>query len=883
MNVEQTSRPRTATVDVSESQYGPFLHAVYDRPNDRHLRTDHLLADLKSRTVSSGFITLTSQGIQFALTLGSTMILARLLTPADFGLVAMVFTIMSFLRVFREAGLSTATVQREGITDAQVSNLFWINVAVGGLTTLLVAAAAPLIAWFYHEPHLIKITIALSISFLLAGSAVQHMALLNRQMRFKAIAVIQVGSVSAGILAGLVMAWLKFGYWSLVGLNLATSAVALLTTWTAARWRPRFFKRQSGTRPLLHFGANLTAGTLVYSLARGLDSLLIGRWYGAFSVGLYSRASALLARPMEQFIGPIEAVFIPALSRLQNQPERYRRIYVQVFETIALASFFFTGMFFALAHPLTLVVLGPKWEEATIIFAGLSFAALQFPLGSCASWLFTSQGRGRESLVASVIISIIIAGSFMAGLPYGPAGVAIAFSGSCLLIQMPLYYWLAGRSGPVGTGDLWFGFLKHLPVWGVVTLVTWLTRISIPDDQPFKELLLAAPAGFIAGIAFIIIYPPSRRRAVSLFSMVRELKNPLQSPIAGQSGNRADEGSQDSAMAGITVVIPTFNRAHLIGRAIESVLKQTFKPSQIIVVDDGSTDGTREVCGKYAGAIEYVHQANGGVSQARNHGIQLARHEWVAFLDSDDYWTPVHLERTAAAIAETAGQASFYFTDMQIPDGAGGVTLWSKIGFTFTKPFLPNRDGTGWMLAFRQPSSIQASVFNTAVLKVVGGFDRRFRTMEDTELFCRLGIGGCVCAVNTVGCIHTPDDEENRLTVKVHCYTENYWRQNSLLWSTLCLRFPDLPPIYRQTIRRNLADAYWRLARLGLRTGQIPLCASSLLRMALGYPPFVFDLVRYRKSPGFKRQNSAGWGNDLLTESMAANAPGVGRVAGKPA
>src|SRR5580698_3190552 len=148
---------------------------------DRHFDTNHLLADLKSRTVSGGFITVVSQGIQFFLILGSTMILARLLTPRDFGLLAMVWTVMGFLRIFKDAGLSAATVQREGITHTQVSNLFWINVAVSGFISVLVAASAPLIAWFYHEPRLVGITLWLSSTFLLAGLAVQHTALLSRQ------------------------------------------------------------------------------------------------------------------------------------------------------------------------------------------------------------------------------------------------------------------------------------------------------------------------------------------------------------------------------------------------------------------------------------------------------------------------------------------------------------------------------------------------------------------------------------------------------------------------------------------------------------------------------------------------------------------------------
>src|SRR6266513_2160604 len=190
-------------------------------PNEKHLSTGHLLDNLKGRTISSGLITIAAQGIKFALNLASIMVLARLLTPRDFGLYAMVTTIMGYVVTFKDAGLSTATVQREGITHAQVSNLFWINVALSGALSLILAAGAPVIAWFYREPRLVPITLVLSSTFLLSGLAVQHTALLNRQMRFQAIAVVQVGSMLIGIAVSIGMAWLKYNYWALVGGNLA--------------------------------------------------------------------------------------------------------------------------------------------------------------------------------------------------------------------------------------------------------------------------------------------------------------------------------------------------------------------------------------------------------------------------------------------------------------------------------------------------------------------------------------------------------------------------------------------------------------------------------------------------------------------------------------
>src|SRR5213080_3507059 len=232
--------------------------------NERHLATDHLLTNLRQRTISSGLVTGAAQGARFFLNLAYIMVLARLLVPQDFGLVAMVTTVTGFLLIFQDAGLSTATVQRQQITHAQVSNLFWVNVGLGGVTTLFVAASALAIAWFYREPQLVGITLVLSITFVLASSAVQHIALLNRQMRFKVIAVIDILSMLAGYLIAIGMALSECSYWALVGANVTQVGIKLVLTWSISRWRPRLPSRNTQTWHLLSFGANITAGGLMY-------------------------------------------------------------------------------------------------------------------------------------------------------------------------------------------------------------------------------------------------------------------------------------------------------------------------------------------------------------------------------------------------------------------------------------------------------------------------------------------------------------------------------------------------------------------------------------------------------------------------------------------
>ncbi|HWX14998.1 MAG TPA: lipopolysaccharide biosynthesis protein [Chthoniobacterales bacterium] len=525
MNHEEPSR-------VLTSERGLLTGDVTIRPAEaeeeeryqEHFKTDHLLHNLKGHTISSGVVTMLAQGVKFLLNLISTMILARLLSPRDFGLVAMVTTITGFLRVFKDAGLSIATVQRERLTQAQVSNLFWINLAVSALSTFIVAASAPIIAQFYHNRSLFSVTLLLSTTFLISGSTVQHQALLKRRMRFKALAVIEVGSMIVGVLVGIWMAVAGYGYWSLVGSSLSMETSGLVLTWSVSTWRPQFPTRHSGIGPLVTFGAHRTVADFISSLARGSDNLLIGRAYDAAAVGLYSRASVLLIRPLEQFLSPIYAVFVPALSRLQSHPERYRSTFLRLYEAIALTSLLFTGLLLALARPLTLVLLGPKWERAAVIFGGFTVAALCIPLANVSIWLFISQGRGRDGLIAQSINACAIVLSFLAGLPYGPVGVAIAFSVSSLFVRVPILYFMAGRRGPVKTADLWMVFFRHLPIWVVVFGATWLTLIPVSRFHPLAQLVICAPVGLLAGAAFIYSFSRPRHVANHFWETVRELR-----------------------------------------------------------------------------------------------------------------------------------------------------------------------------------------------------------------------------------------------------------------------------------------------------------------------------------------------------------------------
>ncbi len=484
--------------------------------------TEHLRGDLRGRAVSGGIVTVIAQVLRFALQLGSAVVLARLLTPADFGLVALVLALIGVLRMLKDAGLSTATVQRSDITHIQVSNLFWINLSVGAALTASLAAAAPIMVWFYQDGRLFWVTVALSFSFLMGGAAVQHLALLNRQMRFKAIMLIDVTSMLMSFIVGVGMAAAGWGYWSLVGAQLSMSFTETVLAWSISSWRPQRPRRGGGTRPLLAFGASMTMSNFLRRLATGADVLLIGRFYGTQAVGLYSRAGALLMRPLDYFMSPFDVVFIPLLSRLQDESERYRRTFLRAYGTIALASFPLAGFLLALPRQIVLCLLGPKWIAVIPIFGWSALAAVYIPLGYAAMWLLTTQGRSRDILIAGAAFSGITLGSILAGLPFGPIGVACALSLGGLLVRIPFQHYLVGRKGPVSAKDLWLVFFRNLPLFIAVVGGSRLGLALVPGDSIWVQAFVGTSFGVAGAGAIMLFSSPHRQEAFDLLLMAKD-------------------------------------------------------------------------------------------------------------------------------------------------------------------------------------------------------------------------------------------------------------------------------------------------------------------------------------------------------------------------
>jgi PST family polysaccharide transporter len=446
---------------------------------------------VKSKTLRGGVAKLCGQAGSFALRLGFMVVLARLLAPQDFGLVAMVTVVTGVYDLFTSAGLSSATVQRFAITNQQISTLFWINILVGIALGVICVGTAPVLAKFYHEPRLFGITVAMAAGFILNGAGVQHFAILQRQLRYVAVTAIELSAQLASIVVGIGMALAGFGYWALVGAAIISPAVRTAGMWSVTGWIPGAPKWDAGVNSMLRFGGTITLNGLIVYIAYNFDKLLLGRVWGADALGIYGRAYQLINLPTGNINAAVGGIAFSALSRLQNDPARIRSYFLRGYTLVISMTVPITIFSAFFAEDIILVLLGPKWAEAAEIFRFLAPTALIFGIINPLAWLLLSVGLQGRSLRIAMVIAPIVVVSYLLGLPYGPAGVAFAYSAGMTLLLIPCVLWCL-HGTVVSPKDLFAAAIR--PVLGGLASVAlaWAVLHGIGQlSSPIVRLLVA--------------------------------------------------------------------------------------------------------------------------------------------------------------------------------------------------------------------------------------------------------------------------------------------------------------------------------------------------------------------------------------------------------
>lgn len=399
------------------------------------------MKDLKERTLRGGLVAICAQAVKFVLRTGSLVVLARLLTPKDFGLVGMVTAVTGVLGIFKDGGLSVVTIQRAAITDEQISTLFWLNTLLGVVLFGLSLAIAPVLVAFYHESRLFWVTAVLASGFVFSGTAAQQQALLQRQMRFAGLAVVEVLSLSVSIAVAIVMAANGYGYWALVGMYVMLPAINTILMWLVAAWIPGMPRRKVGARSMLHFGGNVSLNSLIAYFANNTDKILLGRFCGAEALGIYGRGYQLISIPTENLNAAIGSVAFPALSRIQDDPERFKNYFIKGYSLVLALTLPVTIACALFANEIIFVVLGTKWMAVAAIFRLLAPTVLAVALMNPFTWVLVSMGLVGKTLKMGLVIAPVTIAGYAVGLTYGPSGVAFGYSAVMMLLIVPVIAW----------------------------------------------------------------------------------------------------------------------------------------------------------------------------------------------------------------------------------------------------------------------------------------------------------------------------------------------------------------------------------------------------------------------------------------------------------
>jgi O-antigen/teichoic acid export membrane protein len=434
-------------------------------------------SDLKRVSVRGGAAVLVSQAVGMAMQIITTVVLARLLSPTDYGLQAMVLTLINLFSLLKDAGLSAATVQRETLTHELVSTLFWINVGLGIFLTIVIAATGPLLASFYKDPRLLWLTVASATVFTFNGLSVQHSALLDRAMRFNTSAKISIFSCTIGAAIAIGMAAFGCGYWSLICQNIAVPLVGAVASWIAMPWIPGKPRWTPGLRSMVRFGGTVTLNSFVVYLAYNAEKILLGRYWGPASLGLYGRAYQLSNLPVQQLTGAMGTVAFPMLSRLQSDPQRLRRSYIKTHSLVVSMTVPVVICCALFANEIVSLVLGSKWNGTAEILRLLSPAILVFALMNPLSWLLRATGQVERSLKIALFLAPVVILGAAAGLRYGPSGVALGYSIAMVLLVGPLIAWAKHGTG-ISWGDYWDCIKRPLFAGILGGAAGWLIKLA---------------------------------------------------------------------------------------------------------------------------------------------------------------------------------------------------------------------------------------------------------------------------------------------------------------------------------------------------------------------------------------------------------------------
>jgi O-antigen/teichoic acid export membrane protein len=436
-------------------------------------------AGLRQTAVRGAGIAIAGQAVSFAVMIGSVVILARLLTPTDFGIVTMVTTFSLLFRSFGMNGFMELIMQRDELTHCLASNLFWIELGIGTILTLVLASSGQLLALFYHNSAVAAVTAGMSLTVGIGCLGWIHMGLLQRAMHFRTTAVINFAGQVVLVIVSIVLALAGWHYWALVWGIVAQSAIVAAGAWWMCRWIPSRPRRAAGTAAGLMFATSVYSHFAFSYSTRNTDNLLVGWRYGAQSLGFYKKAYDLFVLPETQLLAPLSAVVVSTLSRVSGNREQFQRYFLRAIALLALVGMGIGADFALVGKDLIRFLLGPGWDEAGRIFALFGPGIGVMLLYNTHGWVHLSIGRPERWFRWGLMEFVCTASLFLLALRWGPSGIALAWTISFFVLMFP-GFWYAGKPIGLGLGPVFASIWKFFAASVLAGLGTALVIRAIP-------------------------------------------------------------------------------------------------------------------------------------------------------------------------------------------------------------------------------------------------------------------------------------------------------------------------------------------------------------------------------------------------------------------
>lgn len=473
------------------------------------------------------------------------IILARMLTPEEFGLAAMALVFTGLTTIFTDLSLGAALVQRPRITERDRSTVFWTSVAASVVVATIWVGISPLVGDFFSTPGVTPLFAATAASALLWGVAGTQIALLTRALDFRSLELREIGATLVGGIAAVALAAGGAGAWAIVGQNLVIAAVSAALVWRLSSWRPRFTYSRASLRTLGSFGGKtLLARLLSYANLTG-DNLLIGRFLGSASLGIYSIAYSVMFLPASRIAAPIQQVLFPAFARMQHDHVALRRTWIRGTQLVAAVNAAaFLGMV-VVAPDFVPVVLGEKWIAAVPVLQLLSLAGVAQSVQTLNWSVLQAVGASGRLLRFMTFSTAVTVSAFVVGLHWGVVGVA-GFYALARVIVGVVYAWTTCRRIGLPQLDYARGIARIARLAFPMAVLSYLVRIGLVSAGVPAGWRLLLVTAFGAVVYFLLV----RWRAPDLLAEIRRMLLPglRAAGLRGRSRSEPQEGCLTPAL-----------------------------------------------------------------------------------------------------------------------------------------------------------------------------------------------------------------------------------------------------------------------------------------------------------------------------------------------